>query len=139
MLFVNAGVTSNQTETIADVTTGEFVRVMVTNSLSPMRVIESLEQYVPATGLIGVMSSGLGVSMLKIHQSELCQRITDLMLENAGENAGLLQPMEGNRQTHPAGQFIEARRCTIYGGSSEIQRNILAKNVARPAGLRPCW
>jgi hypothetical protein len=72
---------------------------------------------------------GADVSMLKIHQSELCQRITDFMLEIAGENAGLLHPMEGNRQTHPAGQFIDARPYTIYGGSSEIQRNILAKNV----------
>ena len=72
---------------------------------------------------------GAEVSMLKINQSELCQRITDLMLEIAGENAGLLDPMEGNRQTHPAGQFIEARPYTIYGGSSEIQRNIMAKNV----------
>ncbi|UVK46295.1 SDR family NAD(P)-dependent oxidoreductase [Mesorhizobium sp. AR07] len=60
MLFVNAGVTNNPAETIADVTTEEFIRVMVTNALSPMRVIESLEQYVPATGLIGVMSSGQG-------------------------------------------------------------------------------
>jgi NAD(P)-dependent dehydrogenase (short-subunit alcohol dehydrogenase family) len=60
MLFVNAGVTNNPAETIADVTTDEFIRVMVTNSLSPMRVLESLEQYVPATGLIGVMSSGQG-------------------------------------------------------------------------------
>ncbi|HEX8049483.1 SDR family NAD(P)-dependent oxidoreductase [Rhizobium sp.] len=60
MLFVNAGVTNNPAETIAEVTTDEFIRVMVTNSLSPMRVLESLEQYVPATGLIGVMSSGQG-------------------------------------------------------------------------------
>lgn len=60
MLFVNAGVTNNPTETIADVTTDEFVRVMITNSLSPMRVIESLEHRVPAAGLIGVMSSGQG-------------------------------------------------------------------------------
>ncbi|HEY2616242.1 MAG TPA: SDR family NAD(P)-dependent oxidoreductase [Acetobacteraceae bacterium] len=60
MLFVNAGVTNNERETIADVTTDEFVRVMVTNSLSPMRVLESLEQHVSAAGLIGVMSSGQG-------------------------------------------------------------------------------
>ena len=60
MLFVNAGVTNNPAETIADVTTDEFVRVMVTNALSPMRVLESLQQYVPATGLVGVMSSGQG-------------------------------------------------------------------------------
>jgi NAD(P)-dependent dehydrogenase (short-subunit alcohol dehydrogenase family) len=30
MLFVNAGVTNNPNETIADVTTEEFIRVMVT-------------------------------------------------------------------------------------------------------------
>jgi len=60
MLFVNAGVTNNPAETIADVTTEEFIRVMVTNSLSPMRVLESLAPLVPATGLIGVMSSGQG-------------------------------------------------------------------------------
>jgi NAD(P)-dependent dehydrogenase (short-subunit alcohol dehydrogenase family) len=60
MLFVNAGVSNNPAETIADVATDEFVRVMVTNALSPMRVLESLEHYVPPTGLIGVMSSGQG-------------------------------------------------------------------------------
>ncbi len=60
ILFVNAGVTNNKAETPGDVTTDEFVRVMVTNALSPMRVLESLKKYVPATGLIGVMSSGLG-------------------------------------------------------------------------------
>jgi alkylation response protein AidB-like acyl-CoA dehydrogenase len=72
---------------------------------------------------------GPDVSMLKLHQAELFQRITDLMLEIAGENAGLLEPMGGNGDLHPAGQFIEARPTTIYGGSSEIQRGILAKNV----------
>ena len=60
MLFVNAGVTNNPEETIADVTTDEFIRVMVTNALSPMRVLEALEPMVPATGLVGVMSSGQG-------------------------------------------------------------------------------
>jgi NAD(P)-dependent dehydrogenase (short-subunit alcohol dehydrogenase family) len=60
MLFVNAGVTNNEKETIADVTTDEFVRVMVTNSLSPMRVIETLQDLVATPGMIGVMSSGQG-------------------------------------------------------------------------------
>ena len=72
---------------------------------------------------------GADVSMLKIHQSELFQRITEAMLEIAGENAGLLEPMEGNRALHPAGLFIQARPATIYGGSNEIQRNILAGSV----------
>jgi NAD(P)-dependent dehydrogenase (short-subunit alcohol dehydrogenase family) len=61
MLFVNAGTANaNQEETIAQVSTDEFVQVMVTNALSPMRAIEALQDLVPATGLIGVMSSGQG-------------------------------------------------------------------------------
>jgi NAD(P)-dependent dehydrogenase (short-subunit alcohol dehydrogenase family) len=60
MLFVNAGVKNDDRETIADVSTDEFVRVMVTNALSPMRVIETLQDVVPPTGTIGIMSSGQG-------------------------------------------------------------------------------
>ncbi|MBV8651816.1 MAG: SDR family oxidoreductase [Alphaproteobacteria bacterium] len=61
MLFVNAGVTTHDQHVhIGDVTTEEFMRVMVTNALSPMRAIEALQDLVPAEGLIGVMSSGQG-------------------------------------------------------------------------------
>jgi NAD(P)-dependent dehydrogenase (short-subunit alcohol dehydrogenase family) len=61
MLFVNAGVTTHEEHVhIGDVTTEEFMRVMVTNSLSPMRAIEALQDLVPVEGLIGVMSSGQG-------------------------------------------------------------------------------
>jgi NAD(P)-dependent dehydrogenase (short-subunit alcohol dehydrogenase family) len=60
VLFVNAGVTNDPAETIADVTTQEFVRVMVTNALSPLRVVEALHDLVSPTGTIGVMSSGQG-------------------------------------------------------------------------------
>lgn len=60
LLFVNAGIKNDDRETIADVSTEEFVRVMVTNSLSPMRAIETLQDLVPPTGTIGVMSSGQG-------------------------------------------------------------------------------
>lgn len=74
-------------------------------------------------------SLGADVSMLKVIQTELFQRITDLMLEIGGENAGLLEPMEGNRDLNIGGLYIQARPATIYGGSNEIQRNIVAKNV----------
>ena len=60
MLFVNAGVKNADHETIADVSTDEFVRVMVTNALSPMRVIEVLQDLVLPDGTIGIMSSGQG-------------------------------------------------------------------------------
>jgi NAD(P)-dependent dehydrogenase (short-subunit alcohol dehydrogenase family) len=60
LLFVNAGVTNDHRETIANVTTNEFIRVMITNALSPMRVVETLQDLVLPSGTIGVMSSGQG-------------------------------------------------------------------------------
>lgn len=61
MLFVNAGTANHdQDETIAEVSTDEFVRVMLTNALGVMRAVEGLQDVVRADGLIGVMSSGQG-------------------------------------------------------------------------------
>jgi len=60
LLFVNAGVSNGPAETIATVSTEEFMRVMLTNALSPMRVVEALADLVPPSGTIAVMSSGLG-------------------------------------------------------------------------------
>lgn len=60
LLFVNAGVTNNADETPADVTTEEFTRLMITNALSPMRVIETLGDLVAPDGTLAVMSSGQG-------------------------------------------------------------------------------
>jgi NAD(P)-dependent dehydrogenase (short-subunit alcohol dehydrogenase family) len=58
MLFVNAGIGIR--EMVADVSTDEFIRIMVTNALSPMRIIESMQDLVLPTGIIGIMSSGQG-------------------------------------------------------------------------------
>jgi NAD(P)-dependent dehydrogenase (short-subunit alcohol dehydrogenase family) len=60
VLFVNAGTTNNEQTPIGAVPTADFVEVMITNALSPMRVIEALEDIVSPTGLIGAMSSGQG-------------------------------------------------------------------------------
>jgi NAD(P)-dependent dehydrogenase (short-subunit alcohol dehydrogenase family) len=58
MLFVNAGIGTR--DKLADISTDEFIRMMVTNALSPMRVVESLHDLVLPTGTIGIMSSGQG-------------------------------------------------------------------------------
>ena len=60
LLFVNAGVANARYETIGEVSTEEFTRVMVTNALSVMRVVEQLADNVIPGGTIGVMSSGQG-------------------------------------------------------------------------------
>ena len=61
ILFVNAGITTRDPlGRVGDVDTDEFVQVMTTNAYGPMRVIEALQDLVPADGLIGAMSSGQG-------------------------------------------------------------------------------
>jgi NAD(P)-dependent dehydrogenase (short-subunit alcohol dehydrogenase family) len=60
ILFVNAGIANDPSETAGQTSTEEFHRVMVTNALSPLKVIEALDELVTETGSIGVMSSGLG-------------------------------------------------------------------------------
>lgn len=60
LLFVNAGVANDPDNTVADISTEQFARLMVTNALGPMRVIEAMRALVRPAGTIGVMSSGLG-------------------------------------------------------------------------------
>jgi NAD(P)-dependent dehydrogenase (short-subunit alcohol dehydrogenase family) len=60
VLFVNAGTTNHERTPIGAVATADFIDVMVTNALGPMRVIEALEDLVSPAGLIGAMSSGQG-------------------------------------------------------------------------------
>lgn len=59
LLFVNAGIAHDNLP-VAAVSTDSFVEVMVTNALSPLRVVETLEDLVPESGTIGVMSSRQG-------------------------------------------------------------------------------
>jgi NAD(P)-dependent dehydrogenase (short-subunit alcohol dehydrogenase family) len=60
LLFVVAGVSDDPNQTIGQISTDEFIRVMVTNALSPLRAIERLAGHVHADGSIAVMSSALG-------------------------------------------------------------------------------
>lgn len=61
VLFVNAGIANRRREdTIADISADEFVQVMLTNALGPLRAIEALDGLVTDAGVIGVMSSGQG-------------------------------------------------------------------------------
>ncbi len=73
---------------------------------------------------------GQDVSSLKIWAMEAWQRLTDLLVESGAEDGVI----EGAHDFKGAeidflAPFYYARPGTIYGGSSEIQRNILAKYV----------
>jgi len=73
---------------------------------------------------------GPDVSMLKVWATELFQRITAEMVELGGELSGFKRAVEFEASSVDVmNQYLEATPPTIYGGSNEIQRNILAKAV----------
>ena len=69
------------------------MRVMVTNALSPMRVIEALQDLVAPTGLLGIMSSGQGsvsnntAGMREVYRASKAA-LNQLMRSFAARNAG---------------------------------------------------
>ena len=99
ILFVNAGTANRDpTQTIGEVSTEDFIHVMVTNALSPMRVVETLERHVSPTGIIGVMSSGQGsVSNNETGQREVYRgskaALNMFMRSFAARHAGSSRPM----------------------------------------------
>jgi len=66
-------------------------------------------------------------SMLKIRGSEIIQRIAELIAEMKGV-AALATRDDGRLVPEPA-MYLNLRKTTIYGGSNEIQRGIIAKHV----------
>ena len=75
-------------------------------------------------------SPGPESSIIKIFGSELLQALNELMIEAAG-GYGAAERFA----TADAGEmevvtpYLYSRRVTIYGGSSEIQRNVVARRV----------
>jgi alkylation response protein AidB-like acyl-CoA dehydrogenase len=83
---------------------------------------------------------GAEASILKIRGSEIQQTLTELMVEAVGPYALPFDPQsrEAGWNGRPIGpdyaaplapDYFNYRKVTIYGGSNEIQRNILAKAV----------
>lgn len=82
---------------------------------------------------------GAEASLLKIKGSEIQQRITELALEAMGHYGapyfrgfpeGSNEYAIGPDYAHQAAPtYFNTRKTTIYGGSNEIQRNIIAKMV----------
>jgi pimeloyl-CoA dehydrogenase large subunit len=77
-------------------------------------------------------------SILKIKGSEIQQRITELVMDLAGPYAlpyadveeGTNEPPVGPAFAHEAApMYFNYRKVSIYGGSNEIQRNIIAKAI----------
>jgi alkylation response protein AidB-like acyl-CoA dehydrogenase len=84
--------------------------------------------------------SGALSSMTKILGTELQQKITELAIEALGTQTLIWQPaaIVPGTAIEPVGpeyavtamaRYLNTRACTIYGGSNEVQRGIIAKLV----------
>ena len=82
---------------------------------------------------------GAESSILKIRGTEIQQRLTELFVEASGEYAliypgphGHLDSSKPSGPNHAAkslSKFLNFRKTTIYGGSNEIQKNIISKMI----------
>lgn len=71
---------------------------------------------------------GPEVSLLKIKGTEILQCITELLLEAAGSYALPLDETIGPAYTEGiSSEYLNMRKVSIYAGSNEIQRNLIAK------------
>ena len=70
------------------------------------------------------------VSLLKIFATETYTRIATKIVEVAAEHGGTRRELEiGGTTVEPLAPLFVATITTIYGGTNEIQRNILARQV----------
>lgn len=83
---------------------------------------------------------GPEVSVLKIRGSELQQQIAMVQVEVIGPDAwpfsqawlqpGVVQPVSGAQWAAPAtAAYFDMRKVSIYGGTTEVQKNIISKMV----------
>ena len=72
---------------------------------------------------------GHEVSFLKLNLSDLYQRITQYGLDLMAEDGGLLGTPDRVNGMAVQTQFLNARAVSIYGGTTQVQKNILAKAV----------
>lgn len=96
----------------------ELMALEITN----LRFVDEMRR----TGRIGAE-----VSMLKIKGTEIQQAITELLMQVAGPLAQSFRPLDYENfdgfTASIAPRYFNFRKTSIYAGSNEIQRNIIAK------------
>ncbi|MDJ0979704.1 MAG: acyl-CoA dehydrogenase family protein [Erythrobacter sp.] len=92
--------------------------------------IETMVMRLMADAAAGV-DSGPRASMLKLRWSETLQKVTELWTEVLGYDAAVFEDLSGEGVPEDMPLALQgalyARVTSIYGGSSEIQRNIIAR------------
>jgi len=119
-----------------DAARGEFVKDIARVELDVL-ALEATELRIVAQMSRGI-DPGPIASLFKIRGTEIFQRITDLTHRAIGNYGLALREhppsaniyMPGPDHGHTASEkYLNSRKLSIYGGSNEIQHNIIAKTV----------
>ena len=87
-------------------------------------------RYRVASRVMQGLAPGPEASIFKLYNSELNQRIYDLALEAMGPNAATWYNPQLSEDAYAVPmEMIITRAMSIYSGSNEVQRNIIAKRV----------
>ena len=129
LLFVNAGVSNGPGEKLGDVSTDEFIRVMTTNTLGPMRVIEAFAELVTPGGALGVMSKPVDpVKVLRVLSDTGPDGIVVLADDDPGAGPELEKIISGaGRACHLVRDSAE-----VLGGGTAAHSNILIFDLKTP-------
>ncbi|MCW2395319.1 MULTISPECIES: acyl-CoA dehydrogenase family protein [unclassified Sphingobium] len=112
------------------------VRARIAEAAIELDALEAMATAMLDRARAGV-APGIEANMLKIKGSELQQRLTRLLVEVAGRSAAPFAP-DAAMDAGDAGKpwlgrlfksHFDTRVVSIYGGSNEIQRNIIAKTL----------
>jgi len=104
-----------------------------------LREVELTEQRM-LFGPGGPDAMGFEASILKVWGTEVQQQVMGLMVEALGSHGAIdvedmspggdnAEPLGPDAAAHAASIFYNLRKSTIWGGSTEVQKNIIAKTV----------
>ena len=99
-------------------------------ALAGIEVDTLIAAYLDALEQLGGGDAASASACLKVYATETVQRVLDAAQEAAGGARALLQPLTpGGERIDLSEMVLQSRRLSIYGGSNEIQRSLIASRV----------
>lgn len=112
-----------------DLTRDPLFRNRLTQLICDVRDLASLFEQVADAAKAGT-APGPEASALKLLATDAEQRVSQALVEALGDAGVISGPQDfGGYTTEALTPFLLTRAVTIYGGTSEVQRNIIARRI----------
>jgi len=105
------------------------IRQRIADAYIATRLMRATTQRVVSSLVRGTSDTGAAAAISKLFASVEHQRLGELAMDIQGPEAGLLSSPGPDGLSSAQRTFLLSRAETIYGGTSEIQRNIISERV----------